>query len=164
MLFRSGGAAALPEDEQKRLRLEKPLPAKLNDALLDELEASHCGLMPKSAFGNMALAQRYRDAHQAAVLVKAAETHGNAVLLAGNGHVRNDRGVPYYLRQLAPDKKIVSVMLIEVEDGKTEPAAYLPRDPDGKPAVDYMLFTPRAERKDPCAEMREMMAKRKQPN
>ena len=150
-----GGAAALTDEERQRFKLDQPLEPKLQDALLDDLEASHCGLMPKTAFGGMAVAQRYRDAHLADALAEAAGKHGAAILLAGNGHVRKDRGVPYYLQQMAPNRKVVSVMLLEVEDGKNDPQAYIPRDPDGKPAVDYILFTPRAERKDPCAEMRE---------
>ena len=40
------------------------------------------------------------------------------------------------------------------EDGKTDPAAYLQRDPDGKPAADFLVFTARTEREDPCAKMR----------
>ena len=55
----------------------------------------------------------------------------------------------------APTRQTVSVMLLEVEDGKADPAAYLPRDPDGKPAADYVLFTPRHERPDPCEKMRQ---------
>lgn len=156
-----GDAAALPDDERQRLKLDQPLDPTLQEALLDELEASHCGLVPKSAFGNMAVAQRYRDAHLADALVKAADAHGSAVLFAGNGHVRNDRGVPYYLRQMAPGRKVVTVMLLEVEDGKTDAQSYVPRDPQGKPAVDYILFTPRTERKDACTEMREMFGKKK---
>ena len=45
-------------------------------------------------------------------------------------------------------------MLAEVEDGRTEPLDYVPRDPDGRPAVDVVIFTPRAERSDPCEAMR----------
>ena len=156
-----GGDAALTDDERQRFKLGQPLAARLQDALLDELEASHCGLMPKTAFVNMAVAQRYRDAHLADALAKAAGKHGSAILLAGNGHVRKDRGVPYYLRQMAPDRKAVSVMLLEVEEGRDDPAAYIPRDPQGKPAADYILFTPRAERKDPCAEMRARFGQKK---
>ena len=32
---------------------------------------------------------------------------------------------------------------------------------DGKPTADFILFTPKAERPDPCDEMRQMMQKRK---
>lgn len=153
------GLAALPEAERQRLKLVDPLPEPLLDALLAELEASHCGLLPRTVFRNMAVAQRYRDAHQAAALVAASGSHSRAILLAGNGHVRTDRGVPYYLRQMAPGTKAVSAMLLEVEDGKVEPAAYVPRSPDGSPAADYIMLTPRVERPDACEEMRKQFAK-----
>ncbi|MEQ1672473.1 MAG: ChaN family lipoprotein [Hyphomicrobium sp.] len=148
------GEGALPADERARLKLDTPLGPKLDDASLTELVESHCNTMPKEAMGGMAYAQRYRDATLADNVLKAAGKHGSAILIAGNGHVRTDRGVPWYIRQRAPDKKVVSVMLIEVEDGKTDPEAYVPRDPDGKPAADYIIFTPRAEREDPCEKMR----------
>jgi uncharacterized iron-regulated protein len=155
------GETALPPEERARLKLDTPLAPALNDALLTELEESHCGMMPKTAFGKMAFAQRYRDAHLADAVLKAAETHSSAILLAGNGHMRTDRGVPYYLRQRAPDKKIVSVMLVEVEEGKTDPRAYIPLDPDGKPAADYIVLTPRQGRPDPCEQMRAAMKGKK---
>ena len=154
------GFQAVDGEEIKRLKLDKPLSAPLQNALLDELEASHCGLMPRTAFGKMAEAQRYRDAHYAAVIDAAAETHkSGVVLLAGNGHVRRDRGVPYYLAMRG--KQAFAVALVEVEDGKTNPDAYIERGPDGSPIYDAILFTTRAERKDPCEEMRAMMQKKK---
>ncbi|MGQ0456170.1 MAG: ChaN family lipoprotein [Hyphomicrobium sp.] len=153
------GEAALPAEERTRLKLDVPLGPKLDDASLTEIEESHCGMLPKTALGGMAFAQRYRDANLADVALKAAEKHGSAIVIAGNGHVRTDRGVPWYIRQRAPDKKVVSVMLVEVEDGKNDPENYVPRDPDGKPAADYIVFTPRAERPDPCEAMRKNMGK-----
>ena len=83
-----------------------------------------------------------------------AERHGSAILIAGNGHVRSDRGVPWHLRRRAPDARIVSVVLVEVEDGRMDPTGYLPRDPEGRPAADLAIFTPRAERGDPCESLR----------
>ena len=148
------GEGALPAEERKRLGLDTPLGSKLDDASLAEIEEAHCGAMPKEFFGGMAYAQRYRDAHLADAVLKAAETHGSAILIAGNGHVRTDRGVPWYIHQRAPDKKVVSVMLIEVEDGKNDPESYVPRDPDGKPATDYIIFTPAADHGDPCEKMK----------
>ena len=102
----------------------------------------------------MAYAQRYRDAHLADAMLKASNQHGGAFLIAGGTHVRTDRGVPWYLRLRAPGKNVVSLMFVEVEDGNTDAGAYVPRDPDGKPAVDYLVFTPRADRPDPCEKMR----------
>ncbi len=147
------GLAALAADEA-HLGLAKPLPPPLQDALLGDLEASHCGLMPRTAFGTMADAQRYRDAHLADVLVARAGTNGRAVLLAGNGHVRTDRGAAYYVRASAPGASIVSVLIAEVDPTKTDPKAYVPTGPEGQPAADFVILTPRVERADPCVEMR----------
>jgi hypothetical protein len=46
-------------------------------------------------------------------------------------------------------------MLLEVEEGKNDAESYLPRDPAGAPAVDFVLFTPRQARPDPCEAMRQ---------
>jgi uncharacterized iron-regulated protein len=154
------GEAALPAEDRTRLKLDVPLGPKLDDASLSEIEEAHCGTMPKEAFTGMAYAQRYRDATLADNVLKAADKHGSAILIAGNGHVRTDRGVPWYIKQRAPNAKVVSIMLIEVEDGKNDPETYVPRDPDGKPAVDYILFTPGVTgRPDPCEKMRAKMGK-----
>ncbi len=150
-----GDRSLLQEDDLDLLKVSETLPQLLVDALTDELVSSHCGAMPASAFGGMNLAQRYRDAHLAGALLKAADKHGAAFLLAGNGHVRTDRGVPWYVRQMAPGRKVLSVMLIEVEEGKTDPVAYVPRAGAGKPTADYILFTPRHIRSDPCEKMRQ---------
>ena len=148
------GEGALPAEDRKHLGLDVPLGKKLDDASLSEIEEAHCGAMPKEAFGGMAYAQRYRDASLADAVLKATEKHGSAILITGNNHVRTDRGVPWYIRQRAPDLKVISVMLVEVEDGKNDPADYVPRDPDGKPATDYIIFTPGADHGDPCEKMR----------
>lgn len=151
------GPSALPVGEQKRLALDMPLGAAHDAASAEEIEGSHCGMLPKEAIPRMAFAQRYRDASLADATLKAAAEHGAAILVTGNNHARTDRGAPWYMRQRAPDKKVVSVMLIEVEDGQADPEAYVPRDPDGKPAADYIIFTPRNEtRDDPCEGMRKL--------
>lgn len=149
------GEGALTGEERARLALDQPLGPALDEVSAKEIEDSHCGMLPDKAIPNIAFAQRYRDAHLADVTLKAVGEHGSAILVAGNAHARTDRGVPWYIRQRAPDRKVVSVMLIEVEAGKTDPEAYVPRDPDGRPAADYIIFTPRAERPDPCAQLLE---------
>ena len=164
------GESALPEDERKRLKLDVPLGEKLDAASIDEIDEAHCHAMPKEALGGLAFAQRYRDATLADNVLTAVEKNGSAILFTGNNHVRTDRGVPWYIWNRAEDIKsdilgfasennleivkkrnVISIMLIEVEDGQNDPESYVPRDPDGKPAADYIIFTPRAERKDdPC--------------
>ena len=158
------GLDALDTANAVLLGLDVPLAPASNDALLSELEASHCGLMPKSAFGNMAVAQRYRDSYMADVALKASEASGNVVIFAGNGHVRTDRGIPYYLKQRAPERTVIAVAFTETEDGKLDPATYGPRDAQGKPAAGYVAFAAPAQRDDPCEEMRaQFKAKPKQP-
>jgi uncharacterized iron-regulated protein len=149
-----GGSAASAPEERARLRLDDPMPAPLAGALDRELAESHCGALPPQAIPGMAAAQRYRDARLADALLSAAERDGSAILIAGNGHVRADRGVPWHIWQRAPRTPVISAVLVEVEDGKTDPTAYMPRDPDGKPAADLLIFTPRAERADPCEKFR----------
>jgi uncharacterized iron-regulated protein len=143
------------DEEAARIKLAQAIPQRLLDALTSELEGSHCGAVPGSALGSMSLAQRYTDAHLAEALVRAAEKHNGAFLLAGNGHVRTDRAVPWYLRQIAPRRKVVAVMILEVEDGKIDASPYLTRTPDGAVAADYVMFTPRQQRPDPCEKMRQ---------
>lgn len=146
------GLGVLKPEDEKRLALDQPLGPKLDAVSAEEIEGSHCGMLPNTAIPKMALAQRYRDAYLADATLKAAADHGQAVLLTGNNHARTDRGVPWYIRARAPEKRVVSVVLVEVEEGKTDPEAYVPRDPDGRPAADFLVFTPKAERGDPCAE------------
>lgn len=153
------GLSALPSEQVRQLGLDQSLDADLNDALLTELEASHCGLMPKTAFRNMAAAQRYKDAYMAEAALKAANGHGSAVMFAGNGHVRTDRGVGAELRRMAPDRTVISVTFAEIIVDKTDPQTYGPRDPAGKPATDYVVFANPAERTDPCEAMRKAMKK-----
>jgi uncharacterized iron-regulated protein len=145
------GSEALPPADRARLALDIALGDKFDAASGKEILEAHCGMLPAEAVPNMAFAQRYRDAHIADATLKAADEHGLAVLLTGNIHARLDRGVPFYIRARAPEKKVVSVVLVEVEEGQTDPAAYVPRDPDGRPAADFIVFTPKAERGDPCA-------------
>jgi uncharacterized iron-regulated protein len=145
------GPDVLSQVERGRLALDKPLGDRIDALSAAEIEASHCGMLPKTAIPRMAFAQRYRDASIADATLKAVAENGRAVLLTGNNHALLDRGVPWYVRARAPDKSVVSVVLVEVEDGKADPADYVPRDPDGKPAADYLIFTPTVAREDPCA-------------
>jgi len=156
---KSGLLVALGDAEVTELGLDRPLFQSLASALSAELKDSHCGMLPDEAPPRMSDVQRFRDATMADSLFSGGDGKG-AILIAGNGHVRRDRGVPLYLerRGVKPDE-ILSVMHIEVEDGKTDPAAYAPRAPDGTPAVDFIWFTPRQERPDPCEGLRDRLAK-----
>jgi hypothetical protein len=54
------------------------------------------------------------------------------------------------LARIAPSLAVASVLMVEVEDGKTEPESYAVRGAEQASAADFVVFTPRAERDDPC--------------
>ncbi len=143
------GLTALPKQTVEALRLDQAFPAALEAPLLDELRASHCGHLPESMLGPMALAQHARDAQMARALLDAGRSDG-AVLIAGAGHARRDRAVPYYLGLEAPGLAVLSVALLEVQHGVGDPREYL-AEPQGAAAVfDFAWFTPRVSDEDPC--------------
>jgi len=115
-----------------------PPPPDLKASLEQDLIDGHCGRRPDAKrLAGMIEAQRSRDAQMAAVM------KGPTVLIAGGGHARRDRGVPLYL----PAGGVVSVAFIEVEEGKNAPRDYVQQ-------FDYLWFTARVERKDPCEALR----------
>ena len=122
-------------------------------ALRADIVESHCGMLPETVVPRLVLAQRERDAAMAQALVDDA-TRDGAILIAGNGHVRADLGVPVYLH--APglpgaDARSLSVGLVEV-DPDDEHASDFPRQIVAKyPGFDYVWFTRRVARPDPCA-------------
>ena len=105
--------------------------------------------MPEKVLDRLALAQRARDAQMALRLVDVGAT--GAVLVTGNGHARDDRGVPAYARAREPGTERSSPSgLFEVSPGKDEPAVYAVEFGKGPLPFDFVVFTPAAEREDPC--------------
>ncbi len=139
------GMETLPAELRASTGLDAGLPGLLETALDEEIEASHCGMVPGDQLAPMADVQRARDAMLAFRLAGGAAA-GRGVLIAGNGHVRQDRGVPWYLRKLRPDDSIVTIGLIELDAAiETE----LPKMP-----FDYVWLTPRVDDVDPCEAFR----------
>jgi uncharacterized iron-regulated protein len=93
--------------------------------------------------------QRARDAQMAESLIAASDPDG-AILVAGAGHVRNDYGIPVYLRAKAPEKRVISIAFVEVDKQKTEPQSYALSYPNGRLPFDYIWFTPRVDNQDAC--------------
>lgn len=103
-------------------------------ALSRDIGESHCGKTPDAKLlRGMVEAQRARDARMASVFKR------DTVLIAGAGHARRDRGVPIYL-----DADVLSIAFTETESEKTAPREY-------EQTYDYLWFTSRATREDPCA-------------
>lgn len=117
-------------------------------SLVDELFAAHCGHLPGDFLAPMAMVQHARDALFA---TKMQAGEGGAVLLAGKGHTRGDRGVPRFL----PLGSFVSIALVEVDPARTRPAEY-----EELATHDYVYFaTPAPADEDPCEAFRHPKAK-----
>jgi uncharacterized iron-regulated protein len=110
-----------------------PADPYVETALSRDIGESHCGNAPEAKLlRGMVEAQRARDARMASVFKR------DTVLIAGAGHARRDRGVPIYV-----EGNVVSVAFTETEVGKNAPADY-------EQSYDYLWFTSRAVREDPC--------------
>jgi uncharacterized iron-regulated protein len=132
--------------------LDRPAPPATQAAMEAEMRDSHCRTLPESALPSMVTAQRARDAHMAERLL--ATGADGAVLIAGAGHVRTDRGVPVYLAARAPGAAVASVAFIEVAPGRTAPDDYAERYGVARLPFDLVWFPARADESDPCARLR----------
>jgi len=134
------GVSALGSGASAQLGLDTGWSAAQQASLRQVVEAAHCGMLPEAAVGAMANAQRVRDAIMADRLLSAP---GSAVAILGRGHVRQDLAVPVYLKQRAPQKRVLSVALAEGELAPDAPQPY-----------DYVIPGPAVRRADdPCAEL-----------
>jgi len=139
-VFRDG-PEVLQAGMVRRTGLDRNLPAQLAASLAQELRDAHCGLIPEPVVEGMFRVQRAREAMMADRLATVAGRAGG-VLIAGNGHVRTDRGVPWYLARIRPTARTVSVALLEVWEGLDAAAADLP--------FDYVWFTQRGQPRRHC--------------
>jgi uncharacterized iron-regulated protein len=131
------------------------LPGDHERLMTEEIRASHCGHAPDRIIPGMIAAQRARDARLADAMLDAPGGDG-AVLIAGAGHARNDRGVPAYLARLEPGARVVTIAFLEVEKGHDRPAGY--RDRFGGPLpFDYVWFTPAVDAEDACEKFRKSL-------
>lgn len=138
----------------QQARLDEPLPESARAALVSELVEGHCGYLPPGMEPGLMAAQRLRDITMSEVIAGAGERQ--TVLIAGSGHVRRDFGVPHYLPPNVPASAMLVVSLTEVAHGENDPAAYLPGDA-GEPVYDFLWFTRRTQREDPCEAFREQL-------
>ncbi len=134
------GAAAVFDGDSALFGLDQTLNPEEQTARNALQSEAHCNALPEDILPGMVEAQRLRDASFARTTLRALEETGGPVLvITGNGHARNDWGMPRYLKRGQPGVKIASVGQI------------LSRQ--GTPAFDYWIvtgdYTPLNG--DPCA-------------
>lgn len=137
-LMREGEGALTPPLAQAYRKA--PLPTDAARRLDADLVSGHCGKLPDRYLAPMRLVQRATDIAMATALLE----NRPAVLVAGNGHVRKDYGVPQVIGALAASLKISAVGFYERDRNSRE----LIQSLAGR--YDYVWLTDGAERSDPC--------------
>ena len=79
------------------------------------------------------------------------------MFIAGNGHVRTDRGVPLHLLAREPSAAIVAIGALEVRHELVAPRQYAALLHGNRLPFDYVWFSPRAGNTDPCEEFRKQL-------
>jgi len=135
--------AVFDADTQAALGLAR-LPEPFLAAHERAVAEGHCNLLPAASLPPMARAQIARDV----TLARAIRPYlpRGVVLLTGNGHVRNDIGVPFWLT--ADERRdVVTVGLLEPDKDRSD---------DARP-FDFVIETVAAERPDPCEGLRKKL-------
>ncbi|OYY49434.1 MAG: hypothetical protein B7X95_04450 [Methylophilaceae bacterium 17-44-8] len=137
------GASAIPEALDEMIS-QANLTAAGETQLVADLEAGHCGHLPKQYVPNFILAQRARDASMLNTMLDIA--HKPVILLAGNGHVRKDYGIPTLLQSSIQTQ--VSIGFLQLDSLTPDQAlAY-------RQQYDYVWLTGAVNRDDPCAKFK----------
>lgn len=122
-----------------------PLTDAASHALDQDLLDGHCGHLKPGMLPGMRLTQRARDAAMFSAL-RDGPADRLRVLLAGNGHIRIDYGVPVMLAKLLPEKPWLSIAFIEQDDALDQQLPVL------RQRYTHLWITPASHRTDPCAE------------
>lgn len=108
-------------------------------ALLEQVRAGHCGLLPESQLPAMLAVQQHRDRRIAERLLAAPQP---ALLFTGAYHARKDLGVPLHLADLGAKGQSKVLLLAEVGE-QVEPGM-----------ADYVWYTAAMPEQDYCAQLR----------
>ena len=133
------GESALPAPMARAYQTASLSP-EASRHLDQDLIDGHCGKLPDKYLQPMRLVQRATDLSMAQALLD----HAPSVLLAGNGHVRKDYGVPQALAALTPALKLTAVGFYEADTPREELVKSL------RGRYDIVWISEPAERSDPC--------------
>lgn len=138
-IVRDGLAAAFDPATLTRFVLAGPLPVEVASAQQREIIDGHCGMLPDRVVPGMVNAQVARDVWMALQILEHRDSP--VILIAGNGHVRRDIGVPFWLRQQQMPQS-TAVGFVEAS-ARAAPGAY-----------DRVIELPPQPRPDPCQTFR----------
>ncbi len=140
--------AAYPKGNDAR---SEPISVQGQMNLREDLDRGHCGQASPRMIEMMVNAQIFKDrwmSHRIEI-----DPMEKAIVIAGNGHVRKDYGMPNHL-----NAGVLSLGLIEVEADRVVVSDYSPA------RFDYLLFTPRLDTLDPCEKYKRSLEQMKARN
>lgn len=126
--------------------LDDTLPAAALQQQRDAIREGHCQLLPESQVAPMTRIQLARDRAMAQTALAAMQPGRTVLLVAGNGHVRKDLGVPRHLPAGQAHRVVVAL--------SDDAAAAL----DAAQA-DRIWLTAARKPQDHCADMRQQMTR-----
>ena len=135
-IARGGFESALDSATISQFGLDRELDSAFNLKQREAIDAGHCRMLPKQALAGMVNAQVARDVWMAKTIRENATQP--LILLAGNGHIRKDIGIYYWLGEAERARSEVHAYL---EDSGEEP----------NPPFDQIHRVATVERDDPCA-------------
>lgn len=142
-ISQKGLSTGLPEGLREAYQRLQPLEAQALSVLQEDLRVGHCGMLPEAAIPGMVTIQRIRDLCMAEALAAAPR----GVLIAGNGHVRKDYGVPTVLQARSSQARITSIGFLEGASSTTP-------SPADQALYDAIWTSPSLTRPDPCEAFR----------
>jgi uncharacterized iron-regulated protein len=137
----------LPRAQMRGAMGDARLDGLVSDSVLQRqregIRESHCGLLPESQIAPMTRIQIARDQAMAKAAAQAVIPGKTVLLVAGNGHVRPDLGVPLHLPSTV-DHKVVMAQAGTLKDA-------------GAPPADAVWQTPALPPRDHCAELKQQL-------
>ncbi|MGS5085066.1 ChaN family lipoprotein [Hydrogenophaga sp. A37] len=110
----------------------------------DAIRDGHCGLLPETQIAPMTRIQLARDRAMAQTATGAMRPGLTVLLIAGNGHVQRDIGVPRHLDPGQSHRVVLSVARAEAASS----------DPEMRLTADRLWVTPPRPPKDHCADLK----------
>jgi uncharacterized iron-regulated protein len=137
-VVRDGVASSFDSKTVAEYQLGEPISADWRKAQEREIRSGHCDMLPDMMVPGMVNAQLARDIWMAKLI--RDQQPRDVVLIAGNGHVRKDIGVPRWLNTIGPKLTVKAVGYVEGGAQKEQ--------------FDEVRSIPAQKRADPCAKFK----------
>lgn len=137
-VVRDGIASSFDAKTVAEYRLNEPVSADWRKAQEHEIRTGHCDMLPAMMLPGMVDAQMARDIWMAKLI--RDQQPRDVVLIAGNGHVRKDIGVPRWLAAVGGKLTVETIGYVEGGSAKAQ--------------FDDTRTIPAQKRPDPCAKFK----------